>query len=132
MSGEFSISSSGQLSLPLIGEVPAEHRTIDQVRDDVVQRLSGRYVKVPHVSLEVITYRPFYILGEVNKPGEFPFEPDLTVLGAVAAAQGFTYRANTRFVYIKHAGEGKEARFPLTGDLEIRPGDVVRVGERLF
>jgi protein involved in polysaccharide export with SLBB domain len=132
LSGEFSVSAAGSLAFPLIGEVPAKGRTIDQVKEDVVQRLGSHYVKDPRVSLEILTYRPYYILGEVNKPGEYPFEPDLTVLGAVASAEGFTYRANVRRIYIKHAGEGGEAVYTLTGDLEVRPGDVIRVGERHF
>ncbi len=132
LSGEFSVSASGLLAFPLIGEIPAKGRTVEEVRADVEQKLDVRYVRKPRVSLEIITYRPYYILGEVNKPGEYPFEPDLTVLAAVASAQGFTYRANVRRVFIKHGGEGGEAVFSLTGDLEVRPGDVIRVSERHF
>ena len=132
LSGEFSVSASGLLAFPLIGEIPAKGRTVEEVRADVEQKLDVRYVRKPRVSLEIITYRPYYILGEVNKPGEYPFEPDLTVLAAVASAQGFTYRANVRRVFIKHGGEGGEAVFQLTGDLEVRPGDVIRVSERHF
>ncbi len=80
----------------------------------------------------MLNYRPFYILGEVNKPGEYPYTNGLTVLNAVAAAEGFTYRANKGRVFIKRAEGEKEEEFPLVGTTQVAPGDTIRIAERFF
>jgi polysaccharide export outer membrane protein len=84
------------------------------------------------VSAEVLNYRPFYILGEVNKPGEYPYTNNLTVLNAVATAEGFTYRADTRRVYIKRTDSAAEQAYPLNAVTQVAPGDTIRIGERFF
>jgi protein involved in polysaccharide export with SLBB domain len=132
LSGEFTVSDSGGLSLPLIGDVNATGRTPAEVIDDITSRLKNGYLLNPQVSIDVLTYRPFYILGEVSKPGEYPFATSLTVMNAVARAEGYTYRANKKKVFIKRAGETEEKRYSLTPDLKIYPGDTVRIGERYF
>ena len=85
----------------------------------------------PHVSIDVLTFRPFYILGEVTSPGQYPYSAKLTVMNAVATAKGFTYRADKRRVYIKHPG-GAEQAVPLTAGVLVAPGDTIRIGERYF
>ena len=132
LSGEFRVDDAGQAALPLIGPVAAAGRTPAQFQAAVEEALRGRYLRDPKVSVEVLNHRPFYILGEVNKPGAYPYGDDMTVMNAVAAAQGFTYRANARKVFIKHAGEGQERAVRLTPDLKIAPGDTLRIGERFF
>jgi polysaccharide export outer membrane protein len=132
LSGEFSISGSGKVSLPLVGEVAAAGLTIPEFQQEVEAALKNGYVKDPHVSVEVLTYRPFYILGEVQKPGEYPYTNGLTVLNAVATANGFTYRANTKKVFIKRADSPTEEKFPLTSTTPVAPGDTIRIGERYF
>lgn len=132
LSGEFTVSDSGKLSLPLIGDVTASGRTPAEVIADITGRLKNGYLINPQVSMDVLTYRPFYILGEVAKPGEYPFVNNLTVMNAVARAEGYTYRANKRRVFIKRAGEVEEKRYTLTPNLKIYPGDTVRIGERYF
>ena len=132
LSGEFTVSDSGSLSLPLIGDVPARGRSPREVIADIQAKLADGYLREPRVSMDVLTYRPFYILGEVTKPGEYAYSTGLTALNAVAQAQGFTYRANKRKVFIKRAGETVENEVRLTPGLEIRPGDTLRVGERYF
>ena len=84
------------------------------------------------MSAEVINYRPFYILGEVGRPGEYPFNSGLTVLNAVAAAGGFTYRANKKVVFIKSANGNQEVPFALDTNTVVKPGDTLRIGERIF
>jgi polysaccharide export outer membrane protein len=79
-----------------------------------------------------MTFRPFYILGEVQKPGEYPYTNGLTVLNAVATANGFTYRANTRKVFIKRADASTEEKFPLNSQTPVAPGDTIRIAERYF
>jgi protein involved in polysaccharide export with SLBB domain len=132
LTGEFLVDSTGTVSLPLIGEVPANGRTVGEVQGDIVGRLKDGFIKEPSVSIEVLTFRPFYILGEVNKPGEYPYTSDLTVMNAVATAGGFTYRANEHRVLIKHQGESTEERVILTPTTKVRPGDTIRVVERYF
>ncbi len=82
--------------------------------------------------MEVLNYRPFYILGEVNKPGEYPYTNGLTVMNAVATAEGFTYRANTKRVFIKRADTSEEQEYPLNSTTPVAPGDTIRVAERFF
>jgi len=132
LTGVFSVNSNGAVSLPWVGDVPALGRTETQVRDDIVARLKDGFILNPQVSVQVLTLRPFYILGEVNKPGEYPYVSGLTVMAAVATAQGFTYRANQHKVYIKHAGQPAEVKVPLTAATEVQVGDTVRIVERYF
>ena len=131
LSGEFTVSDNGTLSLPLIGDVPANGRSPREVASDIQAKLADGYLREPRVSLDVLTYRPFYILGEVTKPGEYAYSNGLTALNAVARAQGFTYRANKRKVYLKRAGESAEKEVNIDS-LELRPGDTLRIGERYF
>lgn len=132
LSGEFTVGDSGMLSLPLIGTVQALGRSTRELTDDITAKLADGYLINPRVSLDVLTYRPFYILGEVTKPGEYPYSAGLTVMNAVARAEGFTYRANKRRVFIKRAGQPQEQRVDLTPDLQVMPGDTIRIGERYF
>jgi polysaccharide export outer membrane protein len=132
LSGEFVVSDSGQVNLPLIGEIPAKGATITDLQNRIVAKLSDGYLKEPRVSVEVMNYRPFYIMGEVRKPGEYPYTSGLTVLNAVATAQGFTYRANTKKVFIRHAGDAKEDEQPLGSTTQVGPGDTIRISERFF
>ncbi len=132
LSGEFSVSPGGRIALPLIGELNVGGRTVPDIKQEVESRLRSGYIKNPRVSIEVITYRPFYIFGEVNKPGEFPYEPGLTIQGAVSAAQGYSYRANTHRVLIRHAGAAAGETVKADSAQSIQPGDVIRVGQRYF
>lgn len=132
LSKEFFVSGSGNISLPLIGEVSAIGLTIGQLQDAIAAKLSDGYLKDPKVSAEVLNYRPFYILGEVNRPGEYPYTSNLTVMNAVATAQGFTYRADQKKVFVRRAEEVKEQAYPLTSTTLVAPGDTIRIGERFF
>ena len=132
LSGEFVVNAEGKVALPLIGEVQAAGLTVAQLQDAVTQALSQGYLNQPRVTAQVLTYRPIYILGEVNRPGEYPYVPDLTALNAVATAQGFTYRANTRRIFVRRAGSQTEEPQPLTADTRVSPGDTLRIGERYF
>lgn len=132
LSGQFIVNSTGMLSLPLIGEVRGAGTTVDTLRGEITRKLSDGYLRDPKVSIQVLTYRPYYILGEVNKPGKYTYSSGLTVLNAVATAEGFTYRANKRRVFIKHAGTPQETEVKLTPSTEVRPGDTIRIGERYF
>jgi polysaccharide export outer membrane protein len=132
LSGEFFVSGTGIVSLPLIGDVKAAGLTLRQFQDAVQTELSNGYLKEPRVSAEVLTFRPFYILGEVGKPGTYPYTSGLTVFNAVATAGGFTYRADKSRVYIKRLGDAEERKLPLDQKVTVSPGDTIRIGERFF
>ncbi len=103
-----------------------------QFQEALRTKLADGYLRDPRVSAEVENYRPFYILGEVQKPGEYPFTSGLTVLNAVATAGGFTYRANTKIITIRHSGAAKELPIRLTATSEVGPGDTILIKERFF
>ena len=132
LTGEYSVTPAGAVAFPLIGTVAVADHTIEQVTNDITHRLDKGYVQDPRVSVEVMNFRPFYILGEVNKPGEYPFINGLTVMNAVATAGGFTYRANTRTVFIKGGGGSGERKIHLLSNTPVHPGDTIRIGERFF
>lgn len=132
LTGEFTVGGNGVVSLPLVGDISAQGATVAQFRDRFVEALKDGYLVDPRVSVEVLTYRPFYVLGEVNRPGEYPYTNSLTVQNAVATAGGFTYRANTRRVFIKRQGEMAEREYELTVGTMVAPGDTIRIGERFF
>jgi polysaccharide export outer membrane protein len=132
LSGEFVVDGSGQVQLPLVGQVKAATLTIHEFVVEVAKALQDGYLKDPKISVEVLNYRPFYIIGEVNKPGEYPFESGLNVLGAIALAGGFTYRADDSDVYVRRAGHDKEETLPASANTKVYPGDIIRIAERLF
>lgn len=131
LSGEFDITAAGKVSLPLIGQVQAAGLTLDQFEKEVADNLANGYLTSPKVSVEVLNYRPFYIIGEVDKPGQYPYTNGMTILNAVAVGGGYTYRANTDSVYITR-GDGDEVKYPANQAVRVLPGDVVRVPERFF
>lgn len=132
LGGEFTVPGSGRVSLPLIGPQQATGLTAEQLQTSIAKALAGGYVKDPRVNVEVLNYRPFYILGEVNKPGEYPYTDGLTVMNAVARAEGFTYRAKTRVFKRRSVEERDEHVEPLTAGSPVAPGDTIRIEERSF
>ncbi|MDP3458141.1 MAG: polysaccharide biosynthesis/export family protein, partial [Hyphomonas sp.] len=132
LSGEFEVDGTGAISLPLIGQKAALGLSTSQLEASITETLASGYILDPRVSVEVINYRPFYILGEVGRPGEYPYTSGLTVQNAVAAAGGFSYRANKRVVYIKSVDSDREIAYDLTPGTVVKPGDTLRIGERIF
>ncbi|MBU1287665.1 MAG: polysaccharide export protein [Alphaproteobacteria bacterium] len=132
LSGQFVVDGTGSISLPLIGQIAASGSSTQDLETTIATELSNGFLLEPRVSVEVTNYRPFYILGEVGRPGEYPFNSGLTVLNAVAAAGGFTYRANKKVIYIKSVGADKEMAYELNTNTIVKPGDTLRIGERIF
>lgn len=132
LTGEFTVGAQGRISYPLVGEVEVAGRTVPEFTNQLSEQLRNGFVRDPIVSVEVAQYRPFYILGEVNRPGAYPYSPGMTVMGAVATAGGFTYRANSRRVFVQRPGETGEISYPLTSSTVVQPGETVRIPERLF
>lgn len=132
LSGQFEVDGAGTVSMPLIGQVNVEGLTVPQLENRISELLADGYLINPQVSAEVANYRPFYILGEVRNPGEYPYTNGLTVMEAVASAGGFTYRARKSIVYVRGADAGAEESVALTATTPVRPGDTLRIGERIF
>jgi protein involved in polysaccharide export with SLBB domain len=132
LSGEFEVDGTGSISLPLIGQIKAAGLSTVMLEQSITQTLAKGYILDPRVSVEVINYRPFYILGEVGEPGKYPYTNGLTVQNAVAAAGGFSYRANKNTVFIKSIDSDREVSYKLTPLTVVKPGDTIRIGERIF
>ncbi len=133
LSGEFLISNRGNVAVPLVGDVKAGGLTIEAFERTVEEKLVATdMVRTPRVSVDVIAYRPFYILGEVSTPGQYPYAIGMTLTKAVATAGGFTYRANSNVVYVTREGEARETPLQVTAATWIGPGDTIRIAERSF
>ncbi|WP_207478452.1 polysaccharide biosynthesis/export family protein [Arenibaculum pallidiluteum] len=130
LSGDFAVDGSGNLAMPLIGEVKAANASVRGLEQAIATKLADGYVRDPKVSVEVRTFRPFYIMGEVNRPGQYNYANGMTAAQAVALAGGYTYRGRQDYVLITRAGDKTEYRAPPSAT--ILPDDVVRVPERYF
>lgn len=129
----YQVDGTGRITVPLIGQIQATGLTPKQLESRLIHALSPDYVKNPHVSVVVLTARPFYILGEVTKPGSYPYISGMTVLTAAAQAGGFTYRANEdSFDLERPNGSGGKRKIDAKPDTPIEPGDVIKVNERFF
>ena len=132
LGGVFTVSGEGKVSVPLIGDVQAGGLSAPQLQASLQTVYQQGYLKDPKVNVEVLKFRPFYILGEVKLPGEYPYDNGMTVVKAVAMAQGFTYRADQKRVFIKHLNGLGEQQVPLTSSQPVEPGDTIRIAERYF
>ncbi|MEQ1614987.1 MAG: polysaccharide biosynthesis/export family protein [Hyphomicrobiaceae bacterium] len=132
MSGTYEVNAVGNVPVSLVGEVPAKGRGISEFRDAVRQKLSQGYLNNPKVSVEVVNFRPIYIHGEVRSGGEFPYKNGLKLRDAVALAGGFTYRANETHVILVREGSPAQVKVALPADVDVLPGDNIRVPERFF
>lgn len=133
LTGEFRVNDSGNIALPLIGPVRAAGLTSNELEAAVAAALRrGDLVHHPSVAVEIIAYRPVYVLGEVNKPGQYPYQPGMTVVTAVAVAGGFTYRAVEGYAAIVRTVEGKAVEGRASRQAFVQPGDVITVFERRF
>ena len=132
LSGEFQVDGNGRISLPLIGEIDAAGGTAPQLEQEIARKLSDGYLQSPRVAVEITTYRPFYVIGEVNKPGEYAYVNGMSALNAVALAGGYTEHSNESTIYIRRNGRTKEEEVPADQMTRIFPGDVVRVPISVF
>jgi len=132
LSGEFQIDATGKISLPLAGDVKIGGLPVREGEKAIAQTLAQGYLANPRVSIEVLNYRPFYIIGEVNNPGSYPYVNGMSVLTAVALAGGYTYRARENKVVITRATDPQRRETAATPDTPVLPGDIVRVPERFF
>ncbi len=130
--GEFQIDSAGNINFPLLGEVQAAGFTVAQVRQKLTKALNENYIVNPKLSVEVLTYRPFFIMGEVASAGQYQYKPGLTVRQAIAKAGGFTQRAARQEVILRRPTDQGMEVYTANLDSKIRPGDTIEVQRRLF
>jgi len=132
LSGDYQVDQSGQISLPLAGTITAEGLTQAGLEQELAKKFRSQYLKDPKVTVTIATLEPFYMMGEVSKPGQYPYQSGLNVLTAMAIAGGPTYRANRTTVQIQRRGETSMHEYPISTTVPILPGDVIRVPERYF
>ena len=133
LTGEFRVDDQGRIAMPLIGSVAASGKGPKELETEIAAALSqGDYLKNPHVTVEVVAYRPIFVLGEVSKPGQYPYQPGMTFLTAVAIAGGFTYRAVQDHGTVVRTTNGTASRGRAVQSSFLAPGDVLQVLERYF
>ena len=132
LTNTYAIDAAGAITMPLIGSVPARGRTPAGLAAEITGRLRNGYIREPSVAVEIEAYRPFFILGEVAAPGQYPYVPNMTVESAVAIAGGFSPRARRDEVTLTHTDASGAGRFVVPLGTPIGPGDTVFVGERWF
>ena len=134
LTGEYSLDPAGSIAFPLIGQIVAGGKTTSALTEEISDKLlQGGFVLVPKVNIEVLGFRPVYILGEVNQPGEYPYTSDLTLLQAIAKAGGYTPRANQKVITLQRPAWGGERQIELGSEpLMIAPGDTIMVRESFF
>jgi polysaccharide export outer membrane protein len=132
LGGEFQIDDGGYIRLPLIGPLKAAGCSPRDLETRIATSLGDGYLNAPRVSVEVTDYRPFYIIGEVNKPGQYAYVNEMTALNAVALGGGYTIKAGDSSVYIRPEGAKEERKYPADATTKIHPGDVIRVPPTAF
>lgn len=132
LSGEYIVNDQGVVGLPMVGDVKAAGKTLSELRAELAATLGQGYVRNARINLDVVSYRPIYILGEVQKPGEYDYAGKMSVYALIAKAGGFTYRANEKVVFIRHINESAETAYRLTSGASVLPGDTVRIDQRYF
>lgn len=133
LSEDFRIDDSGNIAVPLLGTVHAAGLSTRALGERIATELEAKkLLRSPSVSVEVTAYRPIFVLGEVAKPGQYPYQPSMTMLTAVAAAGGFTYRAVQGYSYVVRQGEHEAHEGKLLPQSYVEPGDVIKVYERSF
>jgi polysaccharide export outer membrane protein len=131
-SGAFEIDGSGNMAYPLLGNVPAQGLTVPELQERLRTELDRSFIVNPRVSVEVQNYRPFYIYGEIQKAGSYPYVTGLTVRRAIAIAGGYTRRARYAPVQVTREEVRGSREYDLELDMPVLPGDTIQVMQRLF
>jgi polysaccharide export outer membrane protein len=132
LTNTYAIDAAGSITMPLIGQVPARGRSPASLAGEITARLRNGFIREPSVAVEIESYRPFFILGEVQAPGQYPYVPNMTVESAVAIAGGFSPRARRDLVTVTHTDARGVGRYVVPLGTALGPGDTVQVGERWF
>ncbi|MFN3586330.1 MAG: polysaccharide biosynthesis/export family protein [Moraxellaceae bacterium] len=132
LSLEVRLSDAGTLSFPLLGEIRAQGMTIGMLQELLTEQLRAGYLVNPQVYVTILEYRPFFVSGEVNKPGSFPYQPGLTVRKAVSMAGGLTPRASFSKIFVIHEDDPQGRARPAALDTVLRPGDILTIEQSFF
>jgi len=133
LTGSYTISPDGNIAMPLVGAIRAAGRTRPDLEREITRRYtSGKFLQEPKVTVDVISFRPIFVAGEILRPGAYPYSSELNVLTAITLAGGPTYRGSRTKVFIQHAGDPVWQEYPLSASVTIAPGDLIRLPERYF
>ena len=132
LTNSYTIDAAGSITMPLIGQVAARGRSPAALASEISAKLRNGYIREPSVAVEIESYRPFFILGEVQAPGQYPYVPNMTVESAIASAGGFSPRARRDLVTVTHTDASGVGRYVVPLGTALGPGDTVQVGERWF
>jgi polysaccharide export outer membrane protein len=132
LNGVYDVDPTGNVSIPLAGTVRAAGRTKGELQREITAKYKSEYLQNPKVTVDIVEFRPFYLMGEVEHPGPFPYHGDINVLRAIAMAGGLTYRASRSTVLIQHPGEQIWTEYAIAPSVMVGPGDLIRIPERYF
>lgn len=133
LQGEFQINENGKIAFPLLGELQAGGLTVEQFDTALTEGLGDGFLQNPRVNVDIVNYRPINIVGEVKNAGQYPYRPGISAQDAIAIAGGYTYRANSDFIYVNRAKVAEEIKVSMdNGRFAVLPGDSIRVPERYF
>jgi polysaccharide export outer membrane protein len=132
LSNSYAVDAAGNITMPLIGAVYAREHTPAALSQSIAGKLRNGYIREPHVAVEIEAYRPFFILGEVTAPGQYPYVPNMTAETAIAIAGGFTPRAEKKRVEVSRGADGQLYRGKVPLPFPLHPGDTILVSERWF
>ena len=132
LSIETLLGDSGKIEYPFLGRIQASGKTLTELQQDILGGLKGDYLVNPNVSVTIVEYRPFFIDGEVKKPGGYPFQPGLTVRKAAALAGGFTERASLSKIFIVRSNDPQQTSVNINANALVQPGDIITVRQSYF
>lgn len=132
LSGDYPVGGDGKIALPMLGRVAVSGLSLDEATALLTQRLADGYFQNPQITVDIAEYRPVYILGEVQKPGQYPYAEGMTVYRLVAQAGGYSYRANRKKMDVRHDSEPGNSAAKITDGALVQPGDTIIVGQRYF
>jgi len=132
LSGTYKIDGTGSISMPLIGNINISKLSLPELEENLINAYSQDILKNPKITVEVLNYRPFYIVGEVKNPGSYPFVEGMNIINAVALAGGFTYRAKENSMTITRTIANKQKKENLEPQNLVLPGDIIEIEERFF
>ena len=132
LSMETLLNDSGKVNYPFLGQIQATGKTLDEFQQQIYKGLKGDYLVAPNVSVNIVKYRPFFIDGEVDKPGGYPYQPGLTINKAAALASGYTERASLSKIYIIRSNDPQQKSVNVDANTLVQPGDIITIKQSYF
>ncbi|MCB1756315.1 MAG: polysaccharide export protein [Gammaproteobacteria bacterium] len=129
---EARVGSSGIINYSFLGQLQVAGRTSSELENEIISLLKNGYLVNPSVNVSILEYRPFFINGEVNRPGGYPYQPGLTLEKAIAIAGGLTDRASKRKMYLQNAQQDEQKKIKVSMDSNVSPGDIITIEEGFF